>query len=204
MTTKTNDIKALTQPKTKLGLSKMTKLLEAAEELFTEKGFYQTSIADIAKKAGTAVGTFYIYFDSKTDIYNYMMKSYEADIKNNLAKAIEGCSTRYEREREGIKSFVKYAVKNPSVYNIVWGSLSVDKQLFTSYYESFAKAYAHALRKDSDELNDIDISAVAYMLMGMSNFLGLKAIFESRSDEDIDRLVDETLMPVLSNGIFKK
>ena len=105
MTKNTTEIKPLNQPKTKLGLSKMTKLIAAAEELFTEKGFYQTSIADIAKKAGTAVGTFYIYFDTKTDLYNYMMKSYEADIKNNLAEAIKGCNTRYEREREGINRY---------------------------------------------------------------------------------------------------
>ncbi len=203
MTPKNTEIKRINQPKTKAGLSKMTKLIEAAEALFTEKGFYQTSIADICKKAETAVGTFYIYFDSKTDIYNYMMKSYETDIKKHLAAAINTCSTRYEREREGIKSFVKYAVENPSVYNIVWGSLAVDRELFESYYVSFAKGYAHALAKDEAELANIDVSAMAYMLMGITNFLGLKALFENLSDEEIDKIIDQTLMPALSNGIFK-
>ena len=203
MNKKPNEIKLMTQPKTKAGLSKMTKLIEAAEELFTEKGFYQTSIADICKRAGTAVGTFYIYFESKTDIYNYMMKAYEADIKEHLSEAIQSCSTRYEREREGIKGFIKYAVENPSVYNVVWGSLAVDRELFQRYYVSFANGYARALAKDEDELSEIDVTAVSYMLMGITNFLGLKAIFENMSDEDIDKLVDETLMPFLSNGIFK-
>ena len=204
MSNNSTEIKRISQPKTKAGLSKMTKLIEAAEELFSEKGFYQTSIADICKKAGTAVGTFYIYFDSKTDIYNYMMKAYEADIKEHLSDAIKDCSTRYEREREGIKGFIKYAVENPSVYNVVWGSLAVDRELFKSYYVSFAKGYAKALAKDEAELESIDVSAVAYMLMGITNFLGLKALFEGMTDEDIDRLVDETLMPFLSNGLFKQ
>ncbi len=204
MTKKNFDMKHPSPPKTKVGLSKMNKLIESAEELFTKNGFYQTSIADICRKAETAVGTFYIYFESKTDIYHYMMKSYEADIKKHLADAIENCTTRYEKEREGIKSFIKYAVNNPNVYNIIWGSLSVDKQLFVSYYESFSKAYAHALTSDKDEMRDIDATAIAYMLMGMSNFLGLRALFENMSEEDIDKMIDESLMPALSDGIFSK
>ena len=42
------------------------------------------------------------------------------------------------------------------------------------------------------------------MLMGISNFLGLRAMFEGMTDEDIDLLVDKTLMPALSDGIFSK
>ena len=97
----------------------MNKLITAAEELFTTKGFYQTSIADICKSAGTAVGTFYIYFETKTDIYRYMMDSYSKEIKTRLHDAIKNCKTRYEKEREGIKCFIKYALKNPTIYNII-------------------------------------------------------------------------------------
>lgn len=197
-------IKGVNRPKTKVGLIKMIKLIEAAEELFTTKGFYQTSISDICKSAKTAVGTFYIYFESKTDIYHYMMDSYEKEIKLRLADAIKNCATRYEKEREGIKCFIKYAVENPNVYNIIWGSLSVDRQLFINYYESFAKSYTKALVTDSEEITTNDATTVAYMLMGLSNFLGLHAMFENMSDEAIDKLVDETLMPALSNGIFKQ
>ncbi len=203
MSKKNNDIRKINMPKTQAGLATMKKLIEAAEVLFTERGFYQTSIADICKKAETAVGTFYIYFETKTDIYNYMMQSYKDDIKKHLADAIEGASTRYDKEREGIKSFIRYAVQNPNVYNIIWGSLSVDRALFVDYYTSFASSYAHALRKDSDEMCDIDSVDMAYMLMGLSNFLGLRALFEDMSDADIDKMIEESLMPALSSGIFK-
>ena len=133
-----------------------------------------------------------------------MMDSYEKEIKLRLADAIKNCATRYEKEREGIKCFIKYAVENPNVYNIIWGSLSVDRQLFINYYESFAKSYTKAVVTDSEEITTNDATTVAYMLMGLSNFLGLRAMFENMSDEAIDKLVDETLMPALSNGIFKQ
>jgi AcrR family transcriptional regulator len=44
-------------------------ILEAARSLFAEKGYESTTIADIALKAGIAVGTVYLYFHNKHEIY---------------------------------------------------------------------------------------------------------------------------------------
>ena len=196
------DIKGINIPKTKLGQTKMEKLLASSEELFASKGFYSTSISDICKHAGTAVGTFYIYFETKTDVYRYLMETYKTEIRNRLAESIKNCESRYEKEREGIKCFIKYAVSTPNVYNIIWGSLSIDRQLFVDYYVSFANSYAHSLQKDGEQVSLTDTDSIAYILMGISNFLGLKAMFSSMSDDEIDRMVDETVMPALKNGIL--
>ena len=75
--------------------------------------------------------------------------------------------------------------------------------MFVDYYVSFSRSYTKALSHDISEVNTEDPTTVAYALMGVSNFLGLKAIFESMSEEDIDNMIDNTLMPSLLNGIFK-
>ena len=203
MPNKILEVKGINIPKTKLGQSKMDKLLSASEELFAKNGFYGTSISDICKRAGTAVGTFYIYFETKTDVYKYLMETYKKEIKEHLAESIRDCTTRYERERNGIKCFIKYAVERPNVYNVIWGSLSVDRKMFTDYYESFARSYTYSLSRDGNDINTEDATTIAYMLMGVSNFLGLRAMFENLSNDDIDKLVDESLMPALKSGIFK-
>ena len=203
MNKKILDIKGINIPKTKLGQTKMEKLLASSEELFAKNGFYGTSISDICKHAGTAVGTFYIYFETKTDVYKYLMETYKKNIKDTLAESIKNCENRYEREREGIKCFIKYAVSAPNVYNIIWGSLSIDRQMFVDYYVSFAESYSRALDKDHDEVLIKDSETIAYMLMGISNFLGLKAMFTSMTDEEIDLMVDNTVMPALTKGIIE-
>ena len=196
------EVKGINMPKTRLGQTKMDKLLAASEELFAKNGFYGTSISDICKHAGTAVGTFYIYFQTKTDVYKYLMETYKKEIKTRLAESIKGCKTRYEREREGIKCFIKYAVATPNVYNIIWGSLSIDRQLFVDYYVSFAQSYSRGLVKDIKEISTKDPESIAYMLMGISNFLGLKAMFTGMSDEEINKMVDETVMPARVRGFL--
>lgn len=197
------EIKGINIPKTKLGQTKMDKLLAASEELFATKGFYSTSISDICKHAGTAVGTFYIYFETKTDVYKYLMETYKHEIRKRLAISIKDCKSRLEKEREGIKCFVKYAVSTPNVYNIIWGSLSIDRQIFVDYYESFALSYSKALANDNSDVALMDTESIAYFLMGISNFLGLKAIFTNMSDDRIDEMIDNTVIPALKNGIFK-
>ena len=132
------------------------------------------------------------------------MEKYKHEIRALLAKSIEGCATRYEKEREGIKCFIKYAVKTPNVYNIIWGSLSIDRNMFVDYYVSFSKSYTKALTSELDEVSTNDPTTVAYALMGISNFLGLRAMFESMGEEEIDRMIEDTLMPALMNGMFSK
>ncbi len=50
-------------------MDKKTKILESALKLYSEKGSKNTSVEDIAKKAGIGKGTIYLYFKSKEDIF---------------------------------------------------------------------------------------------------------------------------------------
>lgn len=64
--------------------NKRDKLFDAAHLLFLERGYKDTSIADIAAIAGVAVGSFYLYFKSKEDIF-VQIYNYEND---NIKKQI--------------------------------------------------------------------------------------------------------------------
>ncbi|UOE62724.1 TetR family transcriptional regulator [Priestia filamentosa] len=47
---------------------KYKRILQASIEVISEKGLHKASISEIAKKAGIAQGTFYLYFKSKHDL----------------------------------------------------------------------------------------------------------------------------------------
>ena len=197
------DIPGIHVPKTRQGIAKFHLLLQAAEKLFSTRSFFEVSVSDICKEAHTAVGTFYIYFDSKKDIYRYLVEQYKSQIKHILAESIKNCTTRAQMEREGIKCFVRYAVENPSIYHIVWGSLAVAKEIFEDYYVSFAKSYARALANAENQLKVEDITTTAYLLMGSTNFLGLRAIFEQMDEAQIDAALDKAVMPILEKVMFR-
>lgn len=52
---------------------KLTSMLDAAFQLFTDKGIAKTSISDIVESSGVAKGTFYLYFKDKFDIRNKLV-----------------------------------------------------------------------------------------------------------------------------------
>ncbi len=62
-------------------------LIDAAEELFREKGCEETSVSDIVRKVGVAQGTFYYYFESKDVILDAVLDHYLMD---HLEPAIRG------------------------------------------------------------------------------------------------------------------
>jgi len=52
----------------KKNMDKYRRILEAAITVFAEQGYFQSTIAQIAKEAGVADGTIYLYFKNKDDI----------------------------------------------------------------------------------------------------------------------------------------
>lgn len=53
---------------------KKAALYDCARELFASKGFKDTNVADITKKAGFSVGTFYNYYASKDRLFVEIME----------------------------------------------------------------------------------------------------------------------------------
>jgi AcrR family transcriptional regulator len=198
-------IKGINKPKSRLGFERMSKICAAAETLFNKTGFYETSISDICKLAKIAVGTFYIYFQDKTAIYNYLVKNYYAVIINYIHEHVKHCKTRYEMEKEGLKAFIRFGNENPQCYKIIWGSSYIDPALFEDYYTRFAESYIAALKHFPKELTNIDLSVAAWCLMGISTFVCLEIIFTHKklTEKKLDRLADE-VMKLLTAGLLKK
>src|SRR5215813_6629334 len=66
------------------------KIYEAAMELFREKGFEETTMRDIAAKAGVALGGAYYYFSSKDAIVLAFYAEMQQDSNEPILATLEG------------------------------------------------------------------------------------------------------------------
>ena len=57
------------RPLTKRGEATRRRLLEGAETVFAEQGYHEASIVKITERAGIGLGTFYLYFDGKQQVF---------------------------------------------------------------------------------------------------------------------------------------
>lgn len=65
-------------------------LLNAAYELFTSKGIFDTSISDIVKKANMAKGTFYLYFRDKYEIRTELITLKAGELFSLVQRKMQG------------------------------------------------------------------------------------------------------------------
>lgn len=192
-------------PKTKRGEATLEKICNAAETLFYEKGYHNTSIVDITNLSGIALGTFYIYFKDKYLLYKYLLLRYSHQIRKEISTALKGLKNRKEMERVGLKTFLNFIRENKHAYNIIWESLYIDKNLFMDYYESFAERYSKGIidSQRAGEVPDYDPIVISYFLMGVSNFIGLKYVMFDEQNLNYDHVVDQ-VVAILEKGMFTK
>ena len=76
------------EPRTARGMRTKRKLLDAAALEFGEKGFHEASITGITQRAGTALGSFYTYFDSKDELFSALVRDMSTRVKSHAASAM--------------------------------------------------------------------------------------------------------------------
>lgn len=67
---------------------KETDILNASRKLFYSKGFKDTNVSDITKKAGIAVGSFYKFFSSKEEVFLKVYMKENEDLKMRLFQSV--------------------------------------------------------------------------------------------------------------------
>lgn len=78
-------------------VDKRDAILRAATRVFARRGFFGAQVADIAREAGVAAGTVYLYFHGKDDL---LVSLFERAMTDAIAEArgvVEGATTAAER-----------------------------------------------------------------------------------------------------------
>ena len=78
-------------------------MLGAALELFSEKGYHNVSMNEIAQKSEFAVGTLYKFFKNKEDLYKTLMLELADRFQSSLREALE----TGDNEPEKLRNYVK-------------------------------------------------------------------------------------------------
>ncbi len=78
---------------------KRERILRAATKVFARKGFYATKVSEVAKAAGVADGTIYLYFKNKDDLLVSLFEDRIGRLLATLERALSERETPEERLR---------------------------------------------------------------------------------------------------------
>lgn len=189
---------------TRRGEKTRAELLEAAEDVFGEVGYEQASIAEITRRAGVALGTFYVYFPNKQVVFVELVDELGRRLRAALAAAVDRTAPRLEIERAGFKAFFQFAARHHNLYRIVRQAEFVDVAAYRRYYQTLADAYAHGLKQAiaKKEIAPVDPEVAAWALMGIADMLGMRFVLWD-SPEALDRVVDQ-VMGFVAHGLTRR
>ena len=79
--------------------NKYHQILEAAVKVFARQGFHQSTVAQIAKEAGVADGTIYLYFKNKDDILVQFFSFRAKQVFERFREAVDGAQNSRDKLR---------------------------------------------------------------------------------------------------------
>jgi AcrR family transcriptional regulator len=154
------------------------RLLAAAEELFGQRSYRRTTVADICARAGIATGSFYAYYGSKEEIFAAVVRTINSDLRMAMKAALEQAEGgQRSRERECFRVYFDMVSKRPWMERIIRESEFVAPAVFREYYEHLARGYARGVRV-AQLAGEVDVhydpEVIAYVYTGVGNFVGMR------------------------------
>ena len=186
------------------GLETRARLLEAAESVFGEVGYVDASIVKVTEAAGVGQGTFYLYFASKQEIFDELIRDLNRRVRHAMKDASSRGETRLEAELLGFGAYFRFTAEHPALYRIIRQAEFVSPQMLEYHYEKLAEGYVEGLRESMarGEIGDIDPEVTAWALMAAGEMLGMRWMLWNGTREmppevlaELDRLIVRMLRP---------
>jgi TetR/AcrR family fatty acid metabolism transcriptional regulator len=111
---------------------KRERILAAAERIFARHGFFAARVSEIAKEAGVADGTIYLYFKSKDDLLISLFESRMKQVNEELRQAIAGRPPT-EQLRAFIHTYLQLVSDEPAAAEVLTIELRQSSKFMKEY-----------------------------------------------------------------------
>ncbi|CAN5557220.1 TetR/AcrR family transcriptional regulator [soil metagenome] len=135
-----------TRQLTAQGRERKVQLIEAAGDLFAERGYGETRIVDSVQRAGVAKGLFYWYFENKEALFRDLVVENRSRLRRAQAQAIDPEAEPLRRIRQGAEASVAHMSSQARFFSLI-------------EVENLDKQFADVLRQGT-EVHARDVAAI--------------------------------------------
>ena len=189
-------------PIQKRSIETRKKILNAAWELFAEKGYFKTSTHDLAERAGVATGSFYGYFNNKKEvaielIRRFHEEAFEKAFDNFRIQIGDNVAENLDQGRKLVRLIIQSLKKshaiNPMLHREATALILLDEDVKKIKNEADKKTIAFLITllhqyKQFIRVDDIEASAI--LLFRVSDEI-VHRIMINKEEIEEDRLLGE-------------
>ena len=176
-----------------------TRILDAATELFCQKGYYGTSMDAIAKKAGTSKGNLYWHFKSKQEVFRRLQERLLTPLMLPLDEILRSDSPPREKLINLGNTCLDTAETHPQAVRLIWQIAAQPElqQMQSEEYSQWMTRFTEQLCPLFEAIGDMEPqNAATFYAITLDAFMGMIVlggnIFDKKKMLDIltKRLID--------------
>jgi AcrR family transcriptional regulator len=172
-------------------------ILSAAEGVFAEKGFFSSTMSEIAERAEFGTGTLYKYFKSKEDLYFTLVDEKTDEINKLVKNELARETSAIERLRSVLSLQLEFIEKNRDFFRIYVSDRSrfewtVKDELGREIHDkmiAYIKALSQVMEQGirEGELKAMDPTDLAHALVGIVNSFMFEWLVSPRPDSLVSK-----------------
>jgi len=154
------------KPQQERSIQRLEAILEAAVELFLEKGVVETTMSEIALRAGISIGSLYQFFPQKAAVIKALHERFSAQLEGFIRRIFAEVKTLDEAAERASESLIELHAmfREQRIYMALWQAIVVNKdlsQLSNEFHEqliaSFYRDLAHLVPQSEFERFRVNI-----------------------------------------------
>ena len=186
-------------------------IIQAGIEVFAAKGYYNTHISEIVESVGIAKGTFYLYFNSKKDLFVSLINRYEdifLDLFDIDILAAETEDLRLFFSELLKKIFSLYKENENLSIIILREAVAVNEKFREEFKEMEARRFKrinnlYQFLVDNNYLNqEIDYDYFVCVFVGIMESIVMRRLLLSEQEFNVEEAADKASL-YLENAIKK-
>ncbi len=154
-----------------------SRILDAANKVFAERGYHEATMDDIAKRLGVSKGAIYLYFSSKEDLFEAMCKTAPQAFKEILYSSFGDEANPIQSATQFFDKMLKLSASNPGLSFEILSEASRNpglKRILRQNHEEYERVLTGFLaegRKRKIVGDNLDIRPLANALIALWNGL---------------------------------
>lgn len=181
-----------------MGDDKRERIMKSAMKMFAKKGFYSTRVSEIARGAGVADGTTYLYFKSKDDILISLFETQMEPILSQVRQELATEASATQKLRRLARLHFEMVEKNPDLAMVIVVELRQSAKFMHEYPGTKFREYLDVIAAIIEEgqqkgefRSDIHPSIAKQVVFGALDGLATNWILSKRSKRGLSDLADQ-------------
>jgi len=184
-------------------------IIDAAIKVFARKGFYNSKVADVAKSAGVADGTIYLYFKNKDDLLISLFETKMEEILKRFSSLIEKKISADKKLREFISLYFLMIEQDQDLAEVFQVELRQSSKFLKDYHNQKFIDFLNIIGAIIEEgiaqslfSKSISIHNVKLLVFGALDELARQWILAGDTSRNLNQTAQETAA-ILLHGILK-